>query len=166
MEEYYFPEEPRYFETSVSSDCHFVVKGDFLIFYSQFIAPSMKLVSKRLGYLQERSEKAGNKLPEPMVIKFPESVFVGENWHENFLETMEKMKNLSINQLHANPYIHLSLLDYQDGSSFTVWIISEDEIYIIPQVRASVASMTRILAYIFEKIREGDMIQYVPSEAT
>ncbi|MFZ0512240.1 MAG: hypothetical protein WAM14_11590, partial [Candidatus Nitrosopolaris sp.] len=59
-----------------------------------------------------------------------------------------------------------SLLDYNDGSSYGIWIVSENEINIIPQIRATVASMTKLLNHIYQKIQEGDIAEYSPIEVT
>ena len=138
------PVQKKVFHGAISRDCNFIVKGDFEKFYNYIITSSLRMISERLGYLEERSESAKNRRPEPIVLQFNTPQFKEEGWNEKFIESMAKLKNASITELHTNPYVHLSLLDYRDGSSYGIWIISENEINIIPQVRATVASMTRL----------------------
>ena len=154
----------KIFEGSISSDCHFIVRGNFEIYKKYFLFPMIGIIENRFNYLQVRSKRATDRLSEPLVIRFDEAIFGDKEWNGKFIEIMSEMKNVSITEYHTNPYIHISLLDYQDGSSYGIWIVSDDEINIIPQVRASVASMNRLLSYIYERIKEGDSIEYKPIE--
>ena len=154
----------KIFEGSISSDCHFIVRGNFEIYKKYFLFSMIGIIENRFNYLQVRSKRATDRLSEPLVIRFDEAIFGDKEWNGKFIEIMSEMKNVSITEYHTNPYIHISLLDYQDGSSYGIWIVSDDEINIIPQVRASVASMNRLLSYIYERIKEGDSIEYKPIE--
>ncbi len=151
-------------EGSISSDLHFIFKGDFITFRDYFLDPAIKIAKKRFGYFDSRSESAKDRLPEPIVIKFDEPIFGELDWNERFIDIMADMKNASVTQYHINPYIHVSLVDYQDGSSYGIWIVSDDEINVIPQVRASVASMNRLVNHIYERISEGEVAKYAPLE--
>lgn len=148
------------FDASISRDCIFKIKRDFQRFFEYFVRPLLDTVAERLGYLQRRAETAARWKPEPIVIQFPESVFKGENWNKKFIDNMAEMANVSVNEYHTNPYVHISLLDYQDGSSYGIWIVSENAVNIIPQGRATVASMTRLLNHIYQRVREGEITEY------
>lgn len=149
---------------SMSSDCHFVLKGDFEKFHKYILHPLIDTIKQRVSYLEERSKTADKRLAEPLVIKFAEPQFNYEGWNEHFIEEMAKLENVSITEYRTSPYIHISLIDYKDGSSYSVWIVAENLINIIPQGRASIASMTRLLKHIFEKVQEGEVVKYVPVE--
>lgn len=152
------------FDGSISRNCYFKIKEGLNDFYRCIIKRSVEMIVERLGYLQKRSESADNVRPEPLVIQFNEPIFKDEGWNEKFIENMAQLKNISITELHKNPYMHLSILDYLDGSSYGVWIVSDNEINIIPQARATVASMTRLLNHIYEKVKEGETV-YAPIKA-
>lgn len=150
------------FDGSITRDCIFKIKMNFPRFYESVVMPLLDMVATRLGYLERRAETACKWKPEPIVIKFPESVFKGERWNEKFIDNMAEMSNVSVNEYHTNPYVHISLLDYQDGSSYGIWIVSEDAVNIIPQGRATIASMTRLLNHVFQRVREGEITDYAP----
>jgi hypothetical protein len=152
------------FNGSISRNCYFKIKEGLNEFYKYIIKNSIQIIVERLGYLQRRSESAEKTRPEPIVIRFNEPIFRDEGWNEKFIENMAQLKNISITELHKNPYIHLSILDYLDGSSYGVWIVSDNEINIIPQARGTVASMTRLLNHIYEKVQEGETAVYAPIE--
>lgn len=152
----------KLFDASIRRDCIFTVQKNLVKFYKYIIINSIKMISERLGYLAKRSKSATERNPEPIVIKFDRPMFKGDRWNEKFIEDMVQLKNVSVNELHTNPYVHISLLDYLDGSSYSIWVVSTDEIDIIPQVRATVASMIRLVNHIYEKVMEGETTNYVP----
>lgn len=154
------------FEGDLSRDCYLKSRGHFQLFYRYVVDYIIKTIGIRLGYLELRSKSAEGRKPEPIVIHFDRDIFKDEGWNKNFVDALSELKNISITELHSNPYLHLNLLDYSDGSSYSVWIVTENEINIIPQVRATVASMSRILNHIYEKINEGETIQYEPIQIT
>lgn len=156
----------RLFECGIARDCYFKVKGDFGRFYQYIVNVSIKMIANRLGYLEERSESAKERLPEPVVIRFNNPIFKEKDNNEKFIQKLEELKNISIMELHTNPYLHISLLDYDDGSSYGIWIVSENEINIIPQIRATVPSMTRLLNHIYQKVQEGETTRYALVEVT
>lgn len=158
----YDPSYEFLFQASISLDLQFWVRGDFLTFRKNILEQIIQVVNNRFGYFSKRSEGAKDRIPEPLVVRFKKPVFRDEGWNENFLDVMEELKNISMTQYHQNPYIHISLVDYQDGSSYGIWIVSETEVYIIPQIRASVASMNRIVNHINERISEGEIVKYEP----
>jgi hypothetical protein len=54
------------------------------------------------------------------------------------------------------------MLDYLDGSSYDVWVLATDRLVIIPQFSASMASFSRLVNHIFERIHEGKVEKYEP----
>ncbi len=152
------------FEVAMGRDCYFKVRGDLNKFYEYMINVSRDMIARRLGYLQARSDSAGDTRPKPIVIRFDNHIFKEKSANEKFIRKLEELKNISITRIHVNPYLHISLVDYNDGSSYAIWIVSENEINIIPQIRATVASMTKLLNHIYQKIQEGDIAEYSPIE--
>ena len=61
---------------------------------------------------------------------------------------------------HGNPYAHVKMTDMYDGSSFDVWAISPSRIALMPGLKASEAAFERIVDYIFDKFREGQIADY------
>jgi len=66
--------------------------------------------------------------------------------------------------LHANPYVHLSVVDNLDYSSADVWVVAQNQILIVPQLKASAAGLKRIVNHIFEHFREGKLSEYQGQE--
>ena len=49
-----------------------------------------------------------------------------------------------------------------DGSSYDLWAVTSDRLVIIPQIRASGASMRRLVNHVFEGMGEGSVERYEP----
>ena len=60
---------------------------------------------------------------------------------------------------HGNPYIHMSVADYTDGSSYDLWVVNPKRIVIVPQIRATEGSLSRLTNHIFEQFKEGEIIE-------
>jgi len=73
---------------------------------------------------------------------------------------MNKFEKSSVSVLHGNPYIRLSVVDYIDGSNIDVWVLNTKQIFIVPQMKASVPSIKRIINHIFDTFAEGKIIDY------
>lgn len=59
--------------------------------------------------------------------------------------------------LHSNPYFHAVMLDYRDGSTYEVLVLSDSGLTVIPQGRATVRSLQRLCSHVFAGFREGDL---------
>ena len=84
------------------------------------------------------------------------TVFEDSNTNEDFISALKKIPHFGYSVMHSNPYIHMSLLDYKDGSSFEILVHEPNKIVILPQIRASSVSLERVIGHISEKFGEGD----------
>lgn len=158
------PEEK--FSGIVSRGCFFSCKRDFTPFIQTIIPKAIKFGSSRIEYLKERAESAPRIKPEPVVIRFDREIFSDPAMNKQYVQALAQMEWISVSQYHSNPYMHLSLLDYLDGSSYDVWVISSNRMVIIPEIKASVASLSRLVNHIYERIHEGQVEPYAQAAAS
>lgn len=144
----------------VSRDCFFACEGQFEPFLESVLPQVVRFAKARVEYLRKRAESAPNPKPEPVVIKFEEELFTEPSKNRQYIDAIAELESCSINEYHTNPYVHISMLDYLDGSSYDLWVTSSDRIVIIPHFSASAASMARLLNHIYERIREGETEEY------
>ena len=140
----------------------FKIKKNFRIFFDIAVNSAMQYCVSRMDYLQTRSTKAKDPMPEPMIIKYERPVFETPDDNKRLINLLAGLKGCSVSTYHSNPYLHISLLDFFDGSSYDVWVVSSDNIIFVPQMTASVPSMTRILNHVFERFEEGKIVKYEP----
>ena len=152
------PEEK--FSGIVSRGCFFSCEGDFEPFIRTIIPSSIGYASERYDYLKERAATAPESKPDPIVIKFKDHIFTDPRQNQQYIDALSQLESVSVSVYHSNPYMHLSMLDYLDGSSYDIWVISSDRMLIIPEFRASPASMYRLVNHVYERIHEGRVEPY------
>jgi len=108
-----------------------------------------------------RGLKERDYLPaKPVAIDYPVDVFDERSNVRRLAAALKAYPNSSKAIYHGNPYLHMSLADFIDGSSFEIWVLSPRRIILVPQARASVASHERLVSYVFEKFKEGEAREY------
>ena len=138
----------------------FKLRHSFLIFKEHVLPHLLDLSTKRLDLYSNRSMEDNNGDVSPLVIKLESGTFNDRKQNQRFIEAVQGMKCASAGVYHANPYVNMSLVDHMDGSTFEIWVMSPDEITIVPQLRATQASLSRLIGHIFEKFQEGDILDY------
>lgn len=126
-----------------------------------FIQPVCKLLDENFQFFSHRSRCETEDLSvKPLVIEYEEQLFEDVNQNQRFIQSIEKMDSASVSVLHGNPYIHLSLIDYYDGSVFDLWVLKSNQIVIVPQMKGTVASIKRVINHIFDSFAEGEVKNY------
>jgi hypothetical protein len=150
----------RKFTGIVSRSCFFSIRSDLTPLLNTVIPLTIKFASARNQYFAIRSQSASEIKPEPVVIKFEEPIFENIARNKQFVDSLTQLEDTSVSEYHTNPYLHVSLLDYLDGSSYDIWIVSSNRLVIIPQFSASAASMSRLINHVFERVQEGKIEEY------
>jgi hypothetical protein len=58
------------------------------------------------------------------------------------------------------PYLHASIADFIDGSSWEIWVINPRKLFIVPGPKCSVAALSRFIGYLFSHGYEGEIREY------
>lgn len=69
-----------------------------------------------------------------------------------------KMPKTSVSIIHGNPYLHARLVDFKDGSSFELLLVSPTKMLLVPQLRATEGAVTRLCRYIYEHVGEAEFL--------
>lgn len=96
----------------------------------------------------------------PLIIKLESGRLDDHEQNRKFVEAVQGMKHTSYGIYHEGSYVNMSLVDHMDGSTFEIWVVSPDVITIVPQLRATQASLFRLIDHIFERFQEGDVLEY------
>jgi hypothetical protein len=106
--------------------------------------------------LREREYSPAN----PVSIDYPMDVFHEKANVRKLAAVLRAYPNSSKALYHGNPYLHVSLADFVDGSSFEIWVLSPRRIIFVPQARTSVPSFEKLVSYLFEQFKEGEAKEY------
>ena len=119
---------------------------------------------ERLGVLsnrgiQEREYQAGR----PIALDFESSVFEDRKTLRTLTSVMVKYPRSVRALLHQNPYFHMTVADDADGSSFDLWVLNPRRLLVVPGLRASEASLNRLIGYLSENFRDVRVADYEPN---
>ncbi|TKJ30855.1 hypothetical protein CEE39_07800 [bacterium (candidate division B38) B3_B38] len=132
--------------------------SNFQLVRENIIKKMGEIGADKIKILLDRSRKL---IPDhkvrPLFIDYDIEVFTKLEDNKLFIESIKKFKYSSFAIIHGNPYIHLSLSDHRDGSSYDLWVVSPKRILIIPQIKSSEGSLSRLIQHIFEEFREGSV---------
>lgn len=126
--------------------------------YDELLDPISNIVFRNIEFFGNRSRLENkDRDVRPISIEFDEELFTNPEDNFKFIEAMRKMKASSLSIIHANPYVHISIFDYFDGSSFNIWVLSSNKIILVPQLKSSFQSIKRLINHIFDNYAEGEM---------
>lgn len=131
------------------------IGGDIEVFLNKILNAVLNTSARKHEVFQQAARRPGEIEVSPVDIDFGQSVFHGRGDNLTFLSSLDHMIRSGIAVMHENPYVHVSLIDFFDRSSFDIFATSPNSVTIIPQVDASAFSLNRLCNHIFENFREG-----------
>ena len=148
---------------AVSLTRHGVLRVDRLlsIAFERFVDPVCKTHYENIVLFSGRSRREQEKLlAKPLLIDFGVRQFADSSENAKLISAMRRLKKASVSVLHANPYVHMSVADYNDGSAFDLWVLSEEHLVVVPQMKGSIAAIKRVVNHIFDNYAEGEIRDY------
>ena len=139
--------------------------GLFPQVFAGFVEPVCKTIDENVRVFGQRSRRDRRDLSvRPLVIEFETDQIAESDERHRFVQAMKRLRAASVSVLHGNPYVHLSVLDYYDGSVFDIWVLSGNNITIVPQMKGTVAAIKRVIHHIFDSYAEGRMKEYAEAQ--
>lgn len=93
----------------------------------------------------------------PLAIEYGRGVFTDSNAVRRFVAALRIFPHGVVSVYHGNPYLHAAILDQVDGSSTELWITSAGRILLVPQMRATVWGLKRVVQHIYDTFAEGEV---------
>lgn len=131
--------------------------GRINYFLNHILPIIVKIANRKMDVLNNREKNQESAEAEPLCINFPQYVFNDAYDNIKLIKVLEKVSNGAIAVYHKNPYLHLSFLDFIDGSNFDVFVTDPNKINIIPNYKCSMYSLMRVTDQIFKGFCEGDI---------
>ncbi len=133
------------------------ISGKFAVAWSTVIADVVSFGAAKLKFFSNRGLRDRNYSAAPLSIHFKRQVFDDIEEVRKFVAVMREYPHSAYAVEHGNPYAHLQVSDRYDGSSFELWAVTPDDILVVPRLRATEAAVERLIHYIFDQFREGDV---------
>lgn len=117
--------------------------------------------SVRMRFLSNRGIRARKYEPaKPIQITYHRNIFNDPSEVKRFGSAISTYPKSTRAVFHANPYYHASIADFEDGSSFEVWILSPRRVLIAPQAKCTEKALERVISHIFTQFNEGDLGEF------
>lgn len=152
-----------YILTEVSFTRQGIIKTNryFSKVFEAFVLPVCKTIYENIEIFGHRSRRENPNLSaKPLAVDFGIEQFADVSENAKFIQAMKRLKTASISVLHGNPYIHIAVIDYFDGSTFDLWVLSSNQLVIVPQMKGSIPAIKRLVNHIFDTYAEGEIKDY------
>ena len=135
--------------------------GLFQKAFDSFVMPVCKTIYENIEFFGKRSRRENKDLQaRPLIIDFGTDQFQDVSENKKFIQAIRRLRTASTSVLHGNPYIHMSVIDYFDGSTFDLWVLNSKQLFIVPQMKGTIAGIKRLISHIFDSYAEGEIKDY------
>jgi molybdopterin converting factor small subunit len=124
--------------------------GNFPAFEDVVLGAFVRAAHSRLSLLSGRQRGASPSELRPIRIKLATDVFEESGAIDDLVQELSA-RGSSVALLHRNPYLHMAVTNYVDGSNADAFIFAGDEIIIFPGYAASPGALARLAATITER---------------
>jgi len=126
-----------------------------------FALPVCKTIHENIEIFGHRSRLERNDLSaKPLTIDFGMAQFADASENAKFIQAIKRLRTASTSVLHGNPYIHMAVIDYFDGSTFDLWVLNPNQMVIVPQMKCSIPAIKRLINHVFDTYAEGEIKDY------
>lgn len=133
------------------------VGGESSIYFQLLLDNLSSLISDKSDIFSNRSREYGSREAQPIQITYREGAIEGREENYRLIRTLDGLSKSSVTVYHDNPYMHASVLDFNDGTTADVFLTSDSNVSIIPGFNASRRALSRITDQILEGFREGEI---------
>ena len=150
----------------LARDSTFSCTSGFEFFFQQFVGTVAKQVLTLRDLFRNRSRiDSPTKASKPLKIVYKTGIFADRKNNYRLIGVLENLSNSALSVFHPNPYLHASLIDYADGSSYSILVSTSTGILISPERKATTQSLARLCEYICDNFEEGDVVEFTPHES-
>jgi len=136
------------------------VTGSFRLAFDTVASHVARVGEHKLAFLSNRGLRENSYKPRPISIDFAKPVFDETENVRSLVSQLASYPHSIHSVQHGNPYGHVRIADMFDGSSFDVWAIPPQRLALMPGLKATEAAMERLVHYVFDSFREGDLSDY------
>jgi hypothetical protein len=153
---FYTQQENRLlFHASLSREGLFECDNKVKDFYEIITGYLLGIGKRSINLYSNKSRMENNGEIKPIVIEYSNNIFENSEQNKKLIKVISEFPRSSHSVYHSNPYTHVSLVDYVDGSSYDLWVVSVDRLIIVPQIRATFNSLSRLCEHILKRFSEG-----------
>ena len=139
--------------------------GDASVYFNNFLPAYTSKGQEKADIFADKERSSETGEVNEIEIEFDQQVFRTPDDNRTLIHALSNISQSSVTVYHKNPYAHVSVLDYVDGSSCDVFVTESDTISLIPSYRGSMNSLMRISDQISREFQEGSVREQQQPEA-
>jgi hypothetical protein len=149
----------------ISRSCSFSCTFGFSSFFERFVGGIARTILRSQEMFRNRSRlNSPTRSSRPLKIIYKTGLFSDRRNNHRLISVLEACPNSALSVFHPNPYLHASLIDYHDGSSYSILVTTASGILIVPERKATAQSLSRICDHICDNFEEGEVVEFEPHE--
>jgi hypothetical protein len=125
--------------------------GSFRLFEDVVLFALINAAGRRRRLLTGRARRSSAVARTAIAVKLPTGMFADSEQIAALLESLSEQRGTGIAVLHRNPYLHVAVTDYLDGSNADLFVLDDDAVVIFPGYRASTGALTRLTEHLAER---------------
>ncbi len=125
--------------------------GGFGVFEDVVLTALVAAAARRKALLSGRERQIRVRMENAIAVQMPTGIFSEAESVSDLLEALSEQRGVGIAVLHRNPYLHVAVTDYLDGSNFDAFVTSNDSVLIYPGYRSSAGALTRLTEHLAER---------------
>lgn len=128
--------------------------GNPELFQNYLIGSFVETVSEKLEVLVDTDREESGEISE-IEVKFNNEVLRSPADNRELIDALSDLTKSTMTVFHDNPYAHLSLVDFVDGSSHDIYVTGSNTVSIVPGYKGSVNSLIRVADQLSKEFQEG-----------
>jgi hypothetical protein len=135
--------------------------GDFSAFEDIVMTGFAQAAQSRRSLLSGRQRHDPRSPLRPIRIKLATKAFDETDILREIVETLSSPE-LSVAVLHRNPYVHMAITDYVDGSNVDAFVFTGDEMVVYPGYAASAGALARMTSRVTDRFAGVEVSEAPP----
>ncbi|MFD1684273.1 hypothetical protein [Halobellus litoreus] len=131
-----------------------IESGDPTMFLRYLLGAFVETVADKIDVLSHRDRSASDEISE-IELEFQSEVLSSPSDNKELIEALSNLKKSTMTVYHDNPYAHVSLVDFVDGSNCDIYVTGSNSVSIVPGYKGSVNFLMRIADQMSKEFQEG-----------
>ena len=145
---------------TVTRDCRFTARRGTNVLFGSMLPRAADLAAGRAEKLQACAKTASRRTPDPLDVRFKGRVFADPGKNRARVDAIGAMPYTALIDHPSDSFMHITMVDYGDCSTYDLWALGSNVLTIIPQFFASDASMSRLVNHVMEKFGDATIEKY------
>ena len=145
---------------TVTRDCRFSASRGTGVLFGAVLPRAADLAAGRAEKLRTIARTANRRIADSLIVGFKERWFADPDKNSARIDAIGSMPHTAFFDYLSDMFMHISLVDYGDCSTYDIMALANDKLTIIPTFSATDASMSRLVNHVMEKFGDATIERY------